>query len=141
MACRKPARTGGLRSPFINWEKCGGASVYSLDGAVIGCCSRREIGSDFHQDRIHFMGVEKMSFRRTGRVAIYAAAAWLCLLASAVVVRVTGVEIGGVQPEAVMLTFMMTLPFQLGLIALAVGVTALLDCLSGRGRSGRNPVG
>ena len=80
-----------------------------------------------------------MSFCRTGRVAIYAAAAWLCLLASAVVVRVTGVKIGGVQPEAVMLTFMMTLPFQLGLMALAVGVTALVDYLSGRGGTGAGP--
>ena len=82
-----------------------------------------------------------MSFRRTGRVAICVVAAWLCLLVSAVAVRVTGVEIGGVQPEAVMLTFMMTLPFQLGLMALAVGVAALVDFLSGRSRAGANPAG
>ena len=74
-----------------------------------------------------------MKYRRTKRVAISVAVVWLCLLIVAIVVRIANVEIGSVQPEAVVLIFMMTLPFQLVLMAVIVGAVALIDRSSGRG--------
>ena len=82
-----------------------------------------------------------MTFRRTKRVSIYAVVAWLCLLAFVVIVRATNVALGSVQPEAVMLTFMMTLPFQIGLAVVVIGLTALVDYLSGRSKARANPAG
>ena len=84
-----------------------------------------------------------MTFRRTKRVSIYAVVAWLCLLAFVVIVRATNVALGSVQPEAVMLTFMMTLPFTLGITVLVIGGTAIVEYLAGRRHrgAGANPAG
>ena len=56
-----------------------------------------------------------MTCSKTKRVSKYAAIAWLCLLAIVVIVRAVNLPLGSVQPEAVMLIFMMTLPLTLGL--------------------------
>ena len=47
--------------------------------------------------------------------------------------------LGSVQPEAVALTFMMTLPFTLGITGAVIGGTAAYDYFSGRSRAGANP--
>ena len=57
----------------------------------------------------------------TKRASIYAAIVWVCLLAFVVIVRATNLDLAGVKPEAVMLTFMMTLPFTLGATVLVLG--------------------
>ena len=84
-----------------------------------------------------------MSYRNTKRVSKYAGMAWLCLVAFVVIVRVANVALGSVQPEAVMLTFMMTLPFTLGITVLVIGVTAIVEYLAGRWHrgAGANPAG
>ena len=64
-----------------------------------------------------------MTYRKTRRVSIYAGIVWLCLLAFVTIIRVANLELGRVQPEAVMLTFMMTLPFTLGATGLVIGAT------------------
>ena len=56
-----------------------------------------------------------MTYSKTKRVSKYAAIAWLCLLAFVVIVRAANLPLGNVKPEAVALTFIMTLPFTLGL--------------------------
>ena len=80
-----------------------------------------------------------MTFRNTKRVAKYAGIAWLLLLALVIIVRATNLALGSVQPEAVMLTFMMTLPFTLGITAAVIGGAATRDYFSGRGRAPANP--
>ena len=76
-----------------------------------------------------------MSFRNTKRVSKYAGIAWLFLVAFVVIVRVANQPLGSVQPEAVALTFMMTLPFTLGLTAAIIGGTAAYDFVVGRSRA------
>ncbi len=58
----------------------------------------------------------------TKRVSKYAAIVWVCLLAFVVVVRAANLSLAGVQPEGVMLTFVMTLPFTIGATALVIGI-------------------
>ena len=57
----------------------------------------------------------------TKRTSIYAAIVWVCLLVFVVIMRATNLDLAGVKPEAVMLTFMMTLPFTLGSTVLVIG--------------------
>ena len=76
-----------------------------------------------------------MSFRKTKRVSIYLGIAWLCLLAFVIIVRAGNIALGSVLPEAVALTFMMTLPFTLGLTGAAIGGTAAYEYFAGRGRA------
>ena len=59
----------------------------------------------------------------TKRVLKYAAIVWVCLLAFVAIVRAANLELAGILPEGVMLTFMMTLPFTLGATALVIGIT------------------
>ena len=66
-----------------------------------------------------------MAYSKTKRVSKYAAIA--CLLAIVVIVRAVNLPLGSVQPEAVMLTFMMTLPFTLGLTGLVIGAAWILE--------------
>ena len=86
-----------------------------------------------------------MTCSKTKRVSKYAAIAWLCLLAIVVIVRAVNLPLGSVQPEAVMLTFMMTLPFTLGLTGLVIGAAWILerrgglDLLVGCAAHGRLP--
>ena len=80
-----------------------------------------------------------MIFRNTKRVARYAGIAWLFLLALMIIVRATNLALGSVQPEAVVLTFMMTLPFTLGITGAVIGSAAARDYFSGRGRAPANP--
>ena len=80
-----------------------------------------------------------MTFRNTKRVSKYAGIAWLFLLAFVIIVRVTNLALGSVQPEAVMLTFMMTLPFTLGITGAFIGGTAAYDYIAGRSRAGADP--
>ena len=75
-----------------------------------------------------------MTFRYTKRVSRYAGIAWLFLLALVILVRAANLSLGSVQPEAVMLTFMMTLPFTLGITAAVVGAAARAY-FSGRARA------
>jgi len=82
-----------------------------------------------------------MSFRNTKRVSRYALFAWLLLAAFVFIVRVVNQPLGSVQPEAVALTFMMTLPFTLGLTGAVIGGTAACDYLSGRSRAGMDSPG
>ena len=82
-----------------------------------------------------------MSFRNTKRVARYAGIAWLILVAFVVFVRLVNQPLGSVQPEAVALTFMMTLPFTLGLTGAIIGGTAAYDYFSGRSRASANSAG
>ena len=58
----------------------------------------------------------------TKLVSKYAAIVWVCLLAFVVIVRATNLVLAGIKPEAVMLTFMMTLPLTLGATVLVIGV-------------------
>ena len=58
----------------------------------------------------------------TKRVSKYAAIVWVFLLAFVVIVRATNLVLAGIEPEAVMLTFMMTLPFTLGATVLVIGI-------------------
>ena len=80
-----------------------------------------------------------MTFRNTKRVARYTGFAWLFLLALLIIVRAANLALGSVQPEAVALTFMMTLPFTLGITGAVIGGTAAYDYFSGRSRAGANP--
>ena len=82
-----------------------------------------------------------MNFRNTKRVSRYAGIAWLLLLALVILVRAANLALGSVQPEAVALTFMMTLPLTLGITGVVIGAAAARDCLSGRGRAPANPTG
>ena len=68
-----------------------------------------------------------MAYLKTKRVSKYAAVTWLCLLAFVVVVRAANLPLGSVQPEAVAFTFMMTLPFTLGLTGLVIGAIWALE--------------
>ena len=76
-----------------------------------------------------------MTFRNTKRVSRYAGIAWLLLLALVIIVRATNLALGSVQQEAVMLTFMMTLPLTLGITAVVIGAAAPRDYFSGRARA------
>ncbi len=80
-----------------------------------------------------------MTFRNTKRVSMYAGLAWLFLVAFVVIVRVVNQPLGSVQPEAVALTFMMTLPITLGLTGAVIAGVAAYDYFSGKSRSGTNP--
>jgi hypothetical protein len=82
-----------------------------------------------------------MSFKNTKRVSRYAGFAWLLLVAFVVIVRVVNQPLGNVQPEAVALTFMMTLPFTLGLSGAVIGGTAAYEYFSGRSRAGMDSLG
>ena len=55
-----------------------------------------------------------MKVSMTKRVSKYMAIIWVCLLAFVVIVRGFSLTLGSVKPEAVALTFLMTLPFTLG---------------------------
>ena len=68
-----------------------------------------------------------MAYVKTKRVSKYAAIIWLCLLAFVVIVRAANLALGTIQPEAVMLTFMMTLPITLGVTVLVIGATWALE--------------
>ena len=68
-----------------------------------------------------------MKYRITKRVSLWAGAVWLCLVAFVAIVRVVNLPLGTVQPEAIALTFMMTLPFTLGATALAIAFTWLVE--------------
>ena len=57
------------------------------------------------------------------------------LLAFVILVRAANLALGSVQPEAVMLTFMMTLPLTLGLTGAVIAAAAAGDYLSGRARA------
>ena len=76
-----------------------------------------------------------MTFRNTKRVSIYLGIAWLCLVAFVIVVRGFSIALGSVQPEAVALTFMMTLPLTLGITGALIGGTAAYEYFAGRGRA------
>ena len=80
-----------------------------------------------------------MTFRNTKRVSRYAGIAWLLLLTLVIIVRATNLPLGSVRPEAVVLTFMMTLPFALGITGVVIGAAAARDRFSGRGRAPANP--
>lgn len=80
-----------------------------------------------------------MSFRNTKRVSSYAGFAWLFLVAFVVIVRIVNLPLGSVQPEAVALIFMMTLPFTLGLTGAIIGGTAGYDYFVGRSRARATP--
>ncbi len=82
-----------------------------------------------------------MSYKKTKRVSRYAAFAWLLLAAFVAIVRLVNQPLGGVQPEAVVLTFMMTLPFTLGLTGAVIGGTAAYDYFTGRSRAGMDSLG
>ena len=75
----------------------------------------------------------------TKRVAKCAGIAWLCLLVFVFVVRAANLSLGSVQPEAVMLTFIMTLPFTVVVTVVVVGGTAVVERRSVRNRTGANP--
>lgn len=79
---------------------------------------------------------ESMAYRNTKRVSKYAGIAWLLLLAFVIIVRVADLALGSVQPEAVVLTFMMTLPFTLGITGAVIGGTAVYDYFASRSRAG-----
>ena len=68
-----------------------------------------------------------MAYVKTRRVSKYAAAIWLCLLAFVIIIRAANLALGTIQPEAVMLTFMMTLPITLGVTGLVIGATWALE--------------
>ena len=63
----------------------------------------------------------------TKRASIYAAIVWACLLVVVVIVRGANLDVAGVKPEAVMLTFMMTLPLTLGATVLVIGGVWIWD--------------
>ena len=56
----------------------------------------------------------------TKRALKCAVVIWLCLVAFVITVRAAGLELAGVRPEAVMLTFLMTLPFTMGLTLVVI---------------------
>ena len=76
-----------------------------------------------------------MTFRNTKRVSIYLGIAWLCLLAFVFIVRGFSIALGNVQPEAVALMFMMTLPITLGVTGALICGTAAYEYFAGRGRA------
>ena len=63
----------------------------------------------------------------TKRVSIYTAVIWVCLLAFVVIVRGFSLTLGSVKPEAIALTFMMTLPFALGASATLIFIVWALE--------------
>ena len=63
------------------------------------------------------------------------------MLALVILVRAANQTLGSVQPEAVALTFMMTLPLTLGVTGVVIGAAAARDYFSGRGRGPANPTG
>ena len=80
-----------------------------------------------------------MTYRNTKRVSRCAGFAWLFLLAWVILVRAANLPLGSVRPEAVLLTFMMTLPLTLGITGVVIGAAAARDYFSGRGRAPANP--
>ena len=81
-----------------------------------------------------------MTSRNTQQVARYAGIAWLLLLALVIIMRTANPPLGSVQPQAVMLTFMMTLPFTLGVTGAVIGAAVARDCFSDRSRARTNPI-
>ena len=79
-----------------------------------------------------------MAYPKTKRVSKYAVIVWLCLLAFVIIVRAANVALGNVQPEAVMLTFMMTLPITLGITGLVICATWAFERRGGRQQAGRS---
>ena len=63
----------------------------------------------------------------TKRVSKFIALVWVCLLAFVIIVRGLSLELVGIKPEAIMLTFMMTLPLTLGATVLVIGITWLWE--------------
>ena len=68
-----------------------------------------------------------MSFHRTKRVAIVGCGLLALVTLLVAVVRIFGVVIAGVQPEAWVLTAMMTAPLTIGVVALATLGTAVVE--------------
>ena len=66
-------------------------------------------------------------FHRTKRVAFIGFGLLAVIALIVAVVRISGVVIVGVQPEAWVLTAMMTAPFTVGLVLLATLGTALVE--------------
>ena len=66
-------------------------------------------------------------FHRTKRVAFIGFGLLAVIALFVAVVRISGVVIAGVQPEAWVLTAMMTAPFTVGLVLLATLGTALVE--------------
>ena len=77
------------------------------------------------------------AYRWTTRTAI-AGLGFLAVIAVFVtVVRVLSMPVAGVQPEAFVLTAMMTAPFTIGLVLVSTATAALVETL----RSRKNPAG
>ena len=66
-------------------------------------------------------------FHRTKRVAVVGCGLLALMVLLVAVVRISGVVIAGVQPEAWVLTAMMTAPFTVGLVLLATLGTAAVE--------------
>ena len=77
------------------------------------------------------------NYRWTIRVGL-GGLAFLALLAAFVTItRISGAVIAGVQPEAWVLTAMMTAPFTVGAVSVLTVMAALVETLSRRRRSVR----
>ena len=71
-------------------------------------------------------------YRWTARVALAGLGLLVIWAGFVAVVRVLGVPVGGIQPEAFALTAMMTAPFTLGAVLLMTLGTAGLEALARR---------
>ena len=67
------------------------------------------------------------NYRWTIRIASTGAALIAALAIFVIVVRVLGTPIAGIQPEAFVLTAMMTAPFTIGAILASTGTAALTE--------------
>ena len=101
---------------------------------------QREPGKASGFDRTTQTSIQggRMTFQNTKTVSRYAGIAWLLLLGLVIIVRAANLPLGSVQPEAVALTFMMTLPLTLGITAVVIASAAARDYYSGRRRARTN---
>ena len=69
----------------------------------------------------------KNPYRWTTRIAIAGFGFLAVIAAFAAVVRILNVPVAGVQPEAFVLTAMMTSPITVGGVLVAIGISALVE--------------
>ena len=67
------------------------------------------------------------NYRWTIRIASTGAALIAALTIFVIIVRVLGTPIAGIQPEAFVLTAMMTAPFTIGAVLVSTGTAALTE--------------
>lgn len=69
------------------------------------------------------------TYRWTIRIAIAGSVFFVLIVLSTVILRLLDVSIVGIQPEALVLTVMMTTPLTIGAVIISTGIIAVIETL------------